>query len=81
MYYEDRSTCIRLVSEQDGSPIATLTVCIPGIKLNENEVLVKTWGENEGLAVKALTELGFQDTGKRVSTGFVQAEIWELPEN
>ena len=70
---------IQIVSEGD-EPFATLTVNIPhaSCMIEKDEVLVKTWSENEEIA-NELRDCGiFQDTGKRVSTGFVQAEIWKV---
>jgi ferredoxin len=41
----------------------------------------KTWSENEQIRDAALASGLFRDTGGRVETGFVKAEVWEiLPE-
>lgn len=61
-------------------PFGTLTTNLPHAPLEPREILVKTWSENEswvpGLLVK-MPEV-FRDTGKRVRTGFVTAQVWEL---
>ena len=64
------------VESLDGEPWATLTVNIPGTVLAEDEVLVKTWSENEELRQPALNTGLFIDTGRRVKSGFVEAEVW-----
>ena len=70
---------IELVMANDsGNPFCTLTCNIPSVVLTENEILVKTWSENEEVAKAALASGLFRDTGKRVSTGFVLADIWEV---
>lgn len=56
---------------------ATITVNLPNAELEEGEFLVKTWTENEW--VPQLLNSGiFEDTGKRVPTGFVKAQVWRL---
>lgn len=63
------------MKDENGECWATITVCIPGVDLEPGEFLIKTWSENEP-AVRYLLDNGFQDTGKRVRTGFVEAEVW-----
>lgn len=77
-YAADSSTAIELVLPS-GEPYAVLTVCIPevGTYLGPNEILVKTWSENMPIRASALASPYFTDTGKRVPTGFVEAEIWK----
>lgn len=75
------ATSIRLIgNDEDGcpSPWGCLTVNIPGTDLASNEVLVKTWSENEQFRGPALASGLFADTGRRIRTGFVAAEVWRL---
>lgn len=56
---------------------ARLTVCVTGSILQDGEYLVRTWSENEW--AHNLLEAGlFEDTGKRVATGYCNAEVWRL---
>ena len=73
--YGDGSTAIQ-VMDSDGEPFGRLTVCVPGTQLSENEVLVKTWSENSEWAPQMLV-YGFEDTGRRVKTGYVEAQVWK----
>jgi hypothetical protein len=58
--------------------IGILTVNLPGEHLEEGEFFVKTWSENVELS-KASFDTGlFINTGKRIPTGFVEAQIWKL---
>lgn len=78
-YYRlTQKAAVELVMVDDGTPFCTLTCNIPGVELKDNEILVKTWSENEEVAACALTSGLFKDTGKRVPTGFVEAQIWEV---
>src|SRR5438477_9297401 len=53
------------------APFAKVTVNMPDIHLNEGEVLIKDWAENEEL-VAHLVERGWViPTGREVSSGFV----------
>jgi hypothetical protein len=77
-YAADGSPAIEMFLK-DGEPFGTLTCCLPGqVKLADDEILVKTWSENEPLAEAAIHSGFFADTAKRISTGFVQAEIWKV---
>lgn len=63
----------------DGERFATLSVNLP----NEPNppagcFWAKTWSENAPLRSPALRSGLFEDTGRRVQTGFVLAELWRL---
>jgi len=77
-YSQDNSPAIKLVVVSDRELFCTLTTCIPGTILKKNEILVKTWSENASIAEQLLQFKMFTDTGKRVSTGFVEASIWTV---
>lgn len=73
--YADGTPALR-VMDPNGELWGTLTVCIPGTPLEEGEYLVKTWSENENMAAAVLASGEFTDTGKRVPSGYVQAQVW-----
>ena len=78
-YLQGGALALRIVTDNVvQESYAILTVNIPGTKLSDNEILVKTWSENEATALAALNTGLFQDTGKRIRTGFVEAEIWQV---
>lgn len=63
-----------------GAAYCVLTVNLPKKHLEEGEFFVKTWSENE-VITNFLRKSGiFEDTGKRVLTGFVEAEVWKFKE-
>lgn len=66
------------IDEYPGEQIATLTVNIPGARIACDEFLVKTWSENEQIAADALASGLFEDTGRRIATGYVEAQVWKL---
>lgn len=73
----------RLVIEgvYDEGSFAVLTVNLIDNKLDDGEFFVKTWSENEEFARCAMETDLFIDTGKRVKTGFVEAQVWKLANN
>lgn len=80
-YSDGNRVAIRLVcteGEDKGMPYCTLTVNIPEVTLLPGEIIIKSWEENEYAAEAAKSSGLFNDTGKRVRTGYVQAEIWEI---
>jgi glutaminase len=76
--YSNSEPAILIICKDDGSQYGTLSVNLPPINLGFNELAIKAWSENEELA-KAAMETGlFEDTGKRIETGFVEAQVWRL---
>lgn len=73
--YANGRLAIRLVDEEDGSPVCTLTTNLPDQHLNEGEVFVKHWAENEPI-FDAMMEFGWlEDTGREVASGFVSPKV------
>jgi len=77
--YENGRLAIMLVSKLDGH-IANLTVNLPDDALEPGEMHIKVWSENEEFSGACLQTGMFEDTGKRVPTGFVEAQVWKLKE-
>lgn len=75
-YNADGSPAVQLY-DSDG-PYTTFSVCVPGTALAPGELLAKTWGENMDLRAPMLATGLFQDTGRRVPTGHVNAEVWRF---
>lgn len=75
--YQNGQTAIVLWTE-DGEPLATLSVCMVDETCEEDEFFVKTWAENERIANELRSHPLFEDTGRRVRTGFVTAEVWKM---
>ena len=62
-------------------PIGKLTVNLSDDDpLANGEFFVKTWSENERIAEDALASGLFVDTGRRVPTGRVEAQVWRFAE-
>lgn len=65
---------------ENGKSFATLTCNMREHYhlLGKDEVFIRNWSENESFA-DAVRKTGyFTDTAKRVSTGFVEVEIWRM---
>lgn len=75
--YTNGRLAIKLIDHEDGSNIATITVNLPEVKLAPGEFCVKGWSENREIIEDCRQSGLFIDTGKRIPTGFVQAEIWK----
>lgn len=63
------------LSEQ-GEPYGTLTKVVPGVQLADGEVLIKTYSENEPFRQPLLESGLFEDTGRRVNSGYINLEVW-----
>ena len=75
---------IQLVDYKDPSePLATFsTNLVPyGAAVAEDEFCVKTWSENEVLVAPMLATGLFEDTGRRVPSGYVVAPVWRIKDS
>lgn len=83
-YPADTTVAIQATCSGDGfpEPFGVLTVCIPpfGESLEEREILVKGWSENEQWTKSLLQRYPdvFERTEKGVRTGFVTADVWRI---
>ena len=78
-YCNNGRMCLDLVTDDEiQEPFATLTVNIVEARLEENEIIVKTWSENESIAKAALETGLFENTGKLIPTGYVNAQVWKV---
>ena len=77
-YTSDGSPAVQLYDE-DGMPYTTFSTCLPtSSNLQPGELLVKTSDENADLREPMLNSGLFEDTGRRVQSGFAAAEVWRL---
>lgn len=77
-FYGNDRVAIQLVDAETEEPVGKLTVNLPEEKLGEGEFFVKTWSENRQIAASCLACGVFEDTGRRVPTGRVQAQVWRF---
>lgn len=77
-FYGNDRVAIQLMDAETEEPIGKLTVNLPEEELAEGEFFVKTWSENKGIAAAALASGLFEDTGRRVATGRVEAQVWRF---
>ena len=77
-YQDGGGLAIRYKIEGTGEPMGKLTVNLLSANLAEDEFAVKTWSDGEKLSKAAFTTGLFVDTGKRIPTGFVEAQVWKF---
>lgn len=72
---------IDLAVMENGSaiePFADLTTSVRGANVEQDELIVKTYNENEMLREPMLASGFFEDTGKRVELPISVAEVWRF---
>lgn len=72
---------IALVADEDPTEaMATFsTNLVPyGAQVSIDEFCVKTWSENEVLVAPMLATGLFEDTGRRVPSGYVASPVWRI---
>jgi len=62
----------------DEGQVACATVNLPEHDIQANEIIVKTWSENEGMLDFLIRNRICADTGREIATGFVKARVCKL---
>lgn len=72
---------LAITAFSEGQQYARITVNVPHYNVPEGHILVKTWSENFWVPQLLKVEnTPFQDTGIRVKTGHVEAQLWRYKE-
>lgn len=77
-YYKNDRTAIKLIDSEDGMPVLTATVNLPDEDINEDEVLIKSWSENEGIEEILVKENIIGPKIKDIPAGFANATLHKL---
>ena len=76
--YQNGRIALSLVDANNGEPVATATCNIPELPLEDHEVFIKDYSENEGM-LATLEKAGIvRNTGQYVTSGFVKIPVCEL---
>jgi hypothetical protein len=78
LQYSNKRTAIRLIDSRDGDTIAVATVNLPNEKLNDNEVIIKDYSENEGILQSLQSASIISEPLRYVETGFVTCPVCTL---
>jgi len=74
--YANGNLAVQLM--QEGEPYATLSTNIDGIVLDKDCFIAKNYSENKGLLEQFVENGLFEDTGEKVSSGFVSCPIMKF---
>lgn len=75
--YSNGRIAIQLIDAETGCPVTKATINIPDATLEDNELIIKDYSENEGL-LHFLTSNGLTTKPKRyVSSGHVECPVIE----
>lgn len=77
--YANGRTAIQLMHDEEG-PIAIATVNIPDAELAADEVIIKDYSENEGMAEFIEENNIGKPTGRFVKSGYVTCPVFKLTE-
>ncbi len=78
--YKNMRKAIRLLDATDGSTVAMATVNLPDESLENDEVFIKDWSENEGVLLALIKAGLIENPHDLVATGHVFAERCKLTE-
>lgn len=77
-YPLNNRTAIELVDAEDNSPVAVATVNFPDEPLNNDEVLIKDYSENEGMYQALVDAKVISEAIEFIQRGFVQVPKCKL---
>ena len=76
--YSNGRTAMTLIDTEDGAPVMVATVNVPETDLNEGEIIIKNYGENEGV-LEFLVDNGITSSPVRwITTGWVKCPVVNL---
>ena len=79
-FYQNGRIALFLVSVE-GELISTCTTNIPEIPLDDDEVFIKDYSENEGILEFLVKEGIVKDTGQVLLSGYVKIPVCRLQKN
>ena len=74
--YANGNLAVQLM--QEGEPYATLSTNVEGVTMDSDCFIAKNYSENEGLLDQFVESGLFEDTGRRVDSGFVCIPIYKF---
>lgn len=79
-YPKGGAICVELdlIAEEECSWILSTNLVPYGAQLANDEFTVKSWSENEPLIAPLLATGFFEDTGRRIASGFAEAPVWRV---
>lgn len=77
-YTDNNRLAIILFDAKDGEQIAVASVNLPEAHLPVNHVFIKDWSENAGMLQALVDAKIVRPTGRRVPTGYVEADECEV---
>lgn len=73
--YSNNRLALEILDSEDGIPVMVATVNIPEVPLNEGEIIIKNYSENEGV-LDFLQQNGLVgEVLREVQTGFVKCPV------
>lgn len=69
---------VALLIQRGLEPYSRLAVNVPQAEIGPHEFFARTYEENYELRGPLLASGLFEDTGKRIKSGFVSLELWRL---
>jgi hypothetical protein len=69
--YQEGGIALQLVDAEDGEPVATPTIFLPEVSLEKDEILIKSYSENEGMMESLMIQGVIDGPIESIPTGHV----------
>lgn len=79
--YRNGQTSVQLIDAEDGQPVATASIAMPELSLEDNQIVVKDYSENEGMLDFLLENSIIEMCSEYIETGYnISSVVKLLPE-
>lgn len=76
--YQNNQTSLQIINKSNNDPLLTASVCVPGLNLKNDELVIKNYSENEGILEFLIENKIAELTDRSVQIGYVDAPIVKL---
>jgi hypothetical protein len=76
--YSNGRTAIELIDCEDGFPLMTATVNLPDAEIQDDEVIIKNYSENEGVLEFLIKNEIVSPPTRTIPTGWVTCQVVKL---
>lgn len=76
--YPNGRKAIELIDAKNGESVLVATINVPEVQINDDEVIIKNYSENEGILEALIKSNVISSPIKTIQTGFITAPICKL---
>ncbi|CAM3835764.1 hypothetical protein [Aquirufa aurantiipilula] len=76
--YQNNQNSLQIINRSNDDPLLTVSICVPGLNLKNDELVIKNYSENEGILEFLIENEIAELTNRYVQIGYIDAPIVKL---